>query len=310
LSHIPLIVTHVNPDWDALASSWLLLRFHPGLANAKLAFVSAKEPNEDLLRAATAVVDVGLRHDTATLRFDHHQENSDPKLSATGLVFKHLKESGIAKIHSHALAHLEPLVGLINDVDVGRRWPEAEFSFSLGIHGLLSAERFRLSTAVPKEHLFTEVSQWAFATLDLLCNKLSFEMSQQEELQRRMIYSSADKRFCAARSVGAMAAFEAGAHIALIQASPTHLPTGVVTFPITLSRAPGVAAPDIGDVITSILEDKTVHLSDEIREELKRWWQHPAGFYAGRGTSKAPCPDPISINLEELAKIIDNAWKR
>ncbi len=304
------IVTHVNPDWDALGASWLLSRFHPDTQNATLAFVSAKAPDEILLGAATAVVDVGLCLDPATLRFDHHQENSDPTLSATGLVYKFLCDTGIAKKHSHSLTHIESLVRLINDIDVGRRWPESEFSFSLGIHGLLSAERFRLSQVVARETLFAETAKWAFGTLDLLSNKLAFERTQQIELQRKLVYCSEDRKFCAARAANAMAAFESGAHVALIQANPTYLPSGEITYPITLSRAPGIASPSIPEVVASILEDGTINLSQEMRKELTRWWQHPAGFYAGRGTTKAPCGDPIAIKLEDLAHIVDAAWKR
>lgn len=305
-----IIVTHVNPDWDALGASWLLSRFHPATQNATLAFVSAKSPDEVLLQTATAVVDVGLCLAPEKLRFDHHQDDSDPTLSATGLVYKYLCDSGIAKKHPHALTHIESLIRLINDIDVGRRWPESEFSFNLGIHGLLSAERFRLSQVVPRDALFAETAKWAFGTLDLLSNKLAYERTQQNELQRKLVYYSEDRKFCAARSANAMAAFEAGAHVVLIQASPTYLPSGEITYPITLSRAPGIESPCIADVVISILDDSSLNLSHEMRKELTRWWQHPAGFYAGRGTTKAPCGDPIAIKLEELAHIVDAAWKR
>jgi hypothetical protein len=304
------IVTHVNPDWDALTSAWLLSRFHPKTTHAQLVFVTAKNPPAELLSAATAVVDVGLAYDPNALRFDHHQDDFTENLSATGLVFKHLKENGIANNYFNNLAHIEPIVKLVNNIDMGDRGPEAEFSFQFGIHALLSAERYRLSTMVEKENLFSETARWAFGILDLLCEKMSHEAKQRIAFESKMVFRSEDNKFCAARGTNDMTVFSSGADVALIMTDGSRLPTGGITYPLTLSRAPGKKSPNIAELVESILAQNSHAISPTLRDELTRWWKHPAGFYAGRGTPKAPCEIPITVDFLELAKLINDAWKR
>ena len=48
----------------------------------------------------------------------------------------------------------------------------------------------------------------------------------------------------------------------------------------------------------------------EVLTELKSWFCHPGGFFAGRGTAKAPVFNPVIIDLNELAQLIDKEWKR
>ncbi len=304
------IVTHVNPDWDALGAAWLLSRFHPKTTHAQLVFVTAKNPPAEILAAATAVVDVGLLYNPHSLRFDHHQEDYTENLSATGLVFKHLKESGVANNYFNNLAHLEPLVKIINDIDMGYRGPDAEFSFQFGIHALLSAERYRLSTIIDKENLFAETARWAFGILDLLSEKMSHETRQRIALESKLVYRSEDGKFCAAKGTNDMTIFSSGADVALVVNDASKLPSGQLTYPITLSRAPGKKEPDIALLVQKILTESGDKISQSLREELERWWKHPAGFYAGRGTPKAPCDIPIAVNFLELAKLVDAAWGR
>ncbi len=310
MSNTAFIVTHVNPDWDALTASWLLSRFHPHTNHAQLVFVTAKNPPAEILNAAAAVVDVGLCYNPKTLRFDHHQEDFNENLSATGLVFKHLKATGIAKNYLNELAYIEPIVKLVNDIDMGVRGPESDFSFSLGIHALLSAERYRLSTTVDKENLFTEIARWAFGILDLLSEKMHHETKQRLALESKLVFRSADGRFCAARSTNDMTVFSSGAEVALIMSDGIKLANGAISFPITLSRAPGIKEPDIPQIVNNVLLVSNDDVPDSIRTEMQRWWQHPAGFYAGRGTPKAPCETPIALDFHALAKIIDKHWIR
>lgn len=46
----------------------------------------------------------------------------------------------------------------------------------------------------------------------------------------------------------------------------------------------------------------------KMRDELGRWFLHPGGFFAGRGT--APVFEPVDIDIVTLAQALDAAWKR
>lgn len=48
----------------------------------------------------------------------------------------------------------------------------------------------------------------------------------------------------------------------------------------------------------------------DLASELDSWFQHASGFFAGRGTAKAPRDDAIIVRLEDVAYAIDEAWKR
>jgi hypothetical protein len=304
------IVTHVNPDWDALTSAWLLRKFFPGLSHADLRFASAKAPDPELLAGAAAVVDVGLKYDIDTLRFDHHQEGFDPNTSSSKLVFEFLKTCQHAQRFPHRLEHIACWIDLVNMIDTGHRNAETQFSFSMGLHALLSSEKVRLARKCPRDEVFSRTAEWAFDMLDLLEEKLRYERTQKVDLERKEIIWSSDRRFCVGFEVSEMALFDAGAEVALVLGRPIAQPTGGLSFPITLSRAPGKKEPHMGQLVEHILEHHASEINDSTRAELQRWWRHPTGFYAGRGTAKSPCTEPICINARELGELLDRVWVR
>ncbi len=104
------IVTHISPDLDAIASSWLLKRYLPEWDNAEHAFVPAGETYE----GKAPDVDPEILHvDTGMGRFDHHQLSE--RSSATKRVFDYLSEEGYIK--EKDLEALEQMVTFITDID-------------------------------------------------------------------------------------------------------------------------------------------------------------------------------------------------
>ena len=112
-----IIITHVNPDLDAIAAAWLLTRFAgKDYKNCSFAFVPAGErlENED---QNCVHVDTGLGE------FDHHQEDlGQEDTCAARLVFEWLV--GRKKISDKEA--LERVVSLVNDLDHFRdySWPQ------------------------------------------------------------------------------------------------------------------------------------------------------------------------------------------
>ena len=62
--------------------------------------------------------------------------------------------------------------------------------------------------------------------------------------------------------------------------------------------------PHVGDLVGM------VHDNAELLAELDRWFRHPAGFFAGRGTAKAPDPTPLTVSIVEIAQAIEYYWSR
>lgn len=106
-----IIVTHIFPDLDAIASAWLLVRFHPDFEETDFAFVPAGETFEGKAVDSDPTV---VHVDTGLGRFDHHQ--LDKPTCAAELVFNYLKtEKFITAKHQAGLARLIKQVTLIDN---------------------------------------------------------------------------------------------------------------------------------------------------------------------------------------------------
>jgi hypothetical protein len=69
-------------------------------------------------------------------------------------------------------------------------------------------------------------------------------------------------------------------------------------------------------LVLGILNDAECDAPGSIRwdsaefQELARWYLHEAGFFAGRGTAKAPDPTPLTADFVALCRVLDAAWLR
>jgi len=119
-----LIVTHQNPDVDAIGSIWLLKKFDKEkYRNSKVAFVPSGEKitNSEIESYRINPSDV-IHVDTGGGEFDHHDEQGS-KSSASKKVYQHL----IGKFPSlKSDLALEKIVNFANDTDhfMSYFWPE------------------------------------------------------------------------------------------------------------------------------------------------------------------------------------------
>jgi hypothetical protein len=237
------IVTHTSPDFDAIGAAWLLKRYG-GLADHPVAFVNTGAPDPELLSESTAVVDTGRVYDPRTLRFDHHQlPGAQSHTSATQQVYIYLCE-----LHSAAVYHLDPLIGLITAGDTGRREWGADWSRTTGIHALLSAYK---ATATSDRDVF----DYGCHLLDLLVVFADYQRNA-----------------------------------------------------IGVWRAGEWQEPHCGHLVELLIVDGGVNA--DVIGETDTWYLHQAGFFAGRGTAKAPREDPILVDVVDVARAIDRSWKR
>lgn len=114
-----LIVTHKNPDIDAIGAVWLLKRFaKEEFGEALVMFV----PAGGTYQGKNVDSDEEIVHvDTGEGKFDHHQK--DEEACASMLVYEHLVERHPELQQDEAL---ERVVAQINDIDHFRSffWPE------------------------------------------------------------------------------------------------------------------------------------------------------------------------------------------
>lgn len=109
------IITHANPDLDAIVSAWIAQDFLFRESKSEVLFVSRKVP-ERLMLHADCVVDVGNTYSPEDYRFDHKPPAFQNRNStcATRLIWKYLIDIGVD------VAHLEPLVEITYQGDTHR----------------------------------------------------------------------------------------------------------------------------------------------------------------------------------------------
>jgi hypothetical protein len=290
------LVGHVSPDLDCLTALWLLQR-HGGLADAAVAFVNTGSPDPDVLAGAAAVVDTGREHDPARLRFDHHQGADLP--SATRLVFDWLCERGAD------VAHLEPLIALVDANDRGLSHPGGETSSLLGLHALVSDEKHHSGD----DHA---VLMWGYALLDRLDGHLRRRVAARTQVDACLRWRSPDGRVVALDTTGATsgaavtrAAGEVlGCELAVWTSSETSA-DGRTTYSVGCMRL-GESTVNVGELAGRV----GCHPESEMARELGQWFRHASGFYAGRGTPKAPRYDAPLVSAESIARALWGALAR
>jgi len=287
-----IISTHLRPDLDAIASVWLLKRFVPAFHNATVEFANTATADANTLARAAAVVDTGGIYDAARWRFDHHQlpGAQSTMTCAARLVWDELRR------HGADVADLAPLIALVHDGD--SHHPHAATSDTVGLHALLRAYEQR----DPSDH---GVLAFGKVLLDLLAEQLKRTATAVRTLGRAIRYTAADKAFLAVEGGRELteAALANGAGVVLFfeQMPQQH------SIAVGLLRRAG-SAVDVGALVGAALQ--RAETSATVAEELRRWYRHPAGFFSGRGTAKAPDGRALAAPLGEIAAALDAAWHR
>jgi hypothetical protein len=294
-----MIVTHQNPDMDAITGVWLLKRFGY-YGDDPVVFVNTGNPNPEILAQATAIVDTGREFDPGRHRFDHHHlpGAAANDTCAARQVYEHLVVDG-------DINHLEPLIDLVFAGDTGRQ--EAGVSREIGLHAIFSGWKAWWSEQNPDERLPDDVAlAYGFGLLDVLEVRLRKQAEARAELNEKTVYKSEDGLVWAIRhgsSGSTFAAYDEGARVVIFEGEPIEVEGGT-TYPIGIMRAGEWQEPHVGNLA------EMVAISRPFAEEIGRWFKHPAGFFAGRGTAKAPVFESVTIDIAALAEAIDAAWVR
>jgi hypothetical protein len=281
------IITHTAPDWDAIGAAWMLQRFL--LPDAEI-ICADRETIEAAKPTAAAIVDCGGELEARRLRFDHHHL---PGAEAN-------ETCAMLEVSSHIGApteHVNPLVLLIYAGDTGRDYFGADYSRQVGLHALLAA---RKAVGWTDEALI----EWGCQELDLLAGRLLRQQQAREELAEKCVWKSDDGKVVAiahGEPRHSQAAYAAGATLVVFCSDiPTENGT---SHAIGISRNQTAEFPHIGDVLAASEID--------FATQADKWFRHPAGFFAGRGTGKATRFDtvPDGLSVEHVARAIDAAWK-
>jgi hypothetical protein len=118
-----IIVTHFNPDLDAVASIWIIKKFLPVWSKAKIEFVPAGETFQGLPVDSNPEI---LHVDTGLGELDHHQ--TDEFVCAAQLCWKKVVQNKNIHLKKLDKEAVERLLDVVCQIDHGREivWPESK----------------------------------------------------------------------------------------------------------------------------------------------------------------------------------------
>lgn len=300
MNHV--IVTHVSPDFDAIGSVWLLKRYG-GMEDADVRFVNTGAPDPLLLASADAVVDTGRVYDPERHRFDHHHfPGQEANATCAAMqVYAWLWEYYDARMPDWYKA-IEPLVQLILSGDTGRVSYGADWSRRVGIHALLSNKKRQGADDYA-------LLAYGFEILDSLAASLIAQDEARRTLAQHTVYRSDDGLVIALKDApqgATFAAHEAGARLVCFA---SELPGP--SYARGILRGGEGADVHAGALVERVINSPALSWNEpDLRAELAGWYRHEAGFFAGKGTAKAPCSDSMQCSIVDVAAAIDAAWTR
>lgn len=135
------IITHINPDSDAVISAWLIKKFLPGWKDAEVGFAEANESTNKVAQAEshpnTLFIDVGRG------KLDHHQASSI--VSAASLCWEYVKQNRPNQpLRGLDAEAVEELVKIETEVDntLDLHWPEVgEYRASFYFQNIIESLR-------------------------------------------------------------------------------------------------------------------------------------------------------------------------
>lgn len=114
-----VLVTHINPHLDDIASIWLFKKFHPDFKDAKVEFISASR-DAAVSQESKDKIFLG----TGGGRFDEHKEGLDT--CATSLAYEYLKKEKYLPEDEISQKALEKLIEWNRLIDAGKA-PDSQF---------------------------------------------------------------------------------------------------------------------------------------------------------------------------------------
>ena len=282
---IKLIVTHQNPDLDAIGACWLWMKWGGrDYEEAQFFFVPAgEEIADDVLAAKELRREEAVHVDTGMGEFDHHQADNQKQDSASVRVYDRLVT--LDPILGQDAA-LKRVVEIINAIDhfTSCYWPEAtddRYGFMLEeiLKGIRGGRQFN----------DREMVEFGMICLDGIYNSMKMKVKAEEEIE------TLGKPF--ETKWGRAMAIENGNDevVKLAQKQGFQL---VVRKDREKGHVRIKAVPEKGIDLTPIYE------AVKVRDKVGTWYLHPAKTMLLNGSARNDKHVPTPLKLEEVVEIV------
>lgn len=300
-----IIVTHTSPDWDAIASVWLIKRFLPNWENAKVMYVPAGEriknskmkiPNNNEDDAIEKIGEDEVIHvDTGMGPLDHHQI-SDLQVCGASRTWDFVKKRHEAGDKWFAKADaIERIVDVVVIEDHFQTvyWPDAAADYhDFSLIGLLQGLKYQK----PGEDDFYIL--FGMECLDAILYTYENKGWAEKEIKEKGI--PFETRFGKAIGVETMndtvikLAQKMG-YVIVIRKDPK---SGFVRIKTVPQRADGKNTKE-NEVDFSLVAEKLRKMDPQAT-----WFLHVSKKMLLNGTTKNPKMIPTTLSLEQIINVI------
>lgn len=276
------IITHINPDLDAVASVWLIKRFLPGWKDAEIGFVASKKDLVVDTDAEIIYVDVGLG------KFDHHK--SSHYSSATKLCWEYIQKqtvnTGFKEVEKKAI---QELVDIETEIDnaLDLSWPESKIGrYYFYFHSLVDGLRGCAETD-------SQIMEFGFRALESILLNLKSKIKAEAELKNGKEFES-----------------KWGKAIALTSSNKLVLYRGeIIGYMLVVKKD-----PRDGSVLIHCHPDSGADLTDAYErvrqlDPQSDWFLHASKLLLLNHASVNPNMRPTKLSLEEIIDILKSEWK-
>ena len=273
------IVTHVSPDFDGIPAIWLLKKFHPDFANAKLAFVPAGQT----LNGMPPDSDPNILHvDTGMGKFDHHQTRDFT--CGAKLVYEWLVRENYIDSDDESLSRMMEVVTQLDHGWDNYKWSDAaDDKYEFMLHNILVGWKV-IYPGQDGKHIGLTID-----ALEAIYKIMQFKVRAEKELK-------AGKKFNTKWGEG----------VALATNNLSILDMGVKKgFAVVATKD-----PVRGNVRITGSNVKNVDLTKAYEILLERdpqasWFLHSSKVLLRNGSVRNPQMKATKLSIEEVAEVLE-----
>jgi hypothetical protein len=278
-----MIVTHQNPDLDAIMSAWLLIRFDQSrYGDAALIFTPAGTTYKDIpVDSDSDTVHV----DTGRGKYDHHIPGGYETCAAE-LVYKDLVAENLVSPSDSAL---KQMVSFALSID---RFEDSSWDEPLAVR-----YAFTLHEVIPMLHSLQTmdneaVTRYIFVYLDGVYQRLKQVQKATEEIEKAREFT-----FTKGRGL----AVESGSSEVIKIAQKQGYTLVVLKHPdhghVRIKAVPGQ------EIDLSVLYDRIMRF-----DRPDQWYLHPSKQMLLNGSDKSSPKDPTILKLNEIVDLIKEVF--
>ena len=276
-----IIVTHLSPDFDGIPAIWLLKKFYPEFANAKIAFVPVGDATYD---GQPVDSNPNIIHvDTGMGKFDHHQTNAFT--CAAKLIYEWLVEEGYVKDDEALKRFVEIVTQIDHGWDINRWSDAADDRYEFLLHSILVGWKL-LYPKQDENHV-----QWTMRALDSIYRLLQLKVD-------------------AGKGVDGGLKFETrwGQAVAVYTANDMVMDLAIKNgFAIVVRKDPSKGYVRVTGSTCHKVDLTKAYEMFKRKDPEASWFLHASKVLLRNGSTRNPTMKPSKLGIEEIVGILENA---